>query len=209
MYVPGAFALTDERATADLMARFDFALLVSTLDGTPFATHLPIMHEPDEGPRGTLYGHVARPNPHWQAFDGTSQAMAVFSGPHAYISPSWYPAREAVPTWNYVAVHAYGRPSVVDDPAAVRAHLAALVAKQESASPEPWTMDGLSERFVEGMLRGLVAFRMPIERVEAKAKLNQNHPPANRDGAIAGLRATGRPEDAAVADLMAAARDDA
>lgn len=202
MYVPKPFAVDDPAALADFMAAHDFAILVTARGGTPLATHIPLLFEPGEGPHGTLYGHVARANPHWRSFDGTTEALAIFHGPHAYVSPAWYPAAEAVPTWNYAVVHAYGRLQVMADAVEVRALLARLVARQEAGRAEPWSMDGLSERYVDGMVRGIVAFRLPVARVEGKAKLSQNHPLGNRDGAIAGLRATGRPEDAAVADMM-------
>lgn len=202
MYVPKPFAVDDPAALAAFMAAHDFAILVTTENGAPFATHIPLLHAPGEGPHGTIYGHVARANPHWQGFDGTVEALAIFQGSHAYISPAWYPAAEAVPTWNYSVVHAYGRPAILDDPADVRALLGRLVAKNEAGRPSPWSMDGLSERYFDGMIRGIVAFRMPVERIEGKAKLSQNHPAANRDGAIAGLRETGRPEDRAVAEMM-------
>lgn len=202
MFVPKSFEVDDPAFLAKVMAAHDFALLVNQREDAPFVTHIPLLHDPDDGPYGTIHGHVARANPHWRCFDGAATALAVFQGPHAYISPSWYPSTEKVPTWNYVAVHAYGRPALVDDPDAVRAHLSQMVSRQENQRSDPWSMDDLPDRYIEGMLRGLVAFRMPIDRLQGKAKMNQNHPIENRRGAAAGLRATGRADDTEVARLI-------
>lgn len=205
MYVPEHFAETSLKALHDHIGRFGFATLVSDLEGAPFATHLPLLLDRERGPQGTLLGHMARPNPQWQGFDGTRQVLAIFHGPHAYVSPSWYPVERAVPTWNYAVVHAYGVPRLVEEPGKVRDMMEELVAVYEAGRDEPWTMDRPGERYIEGMLEGIAAFEIPIDRIEGKFKLNQNHPEANRAGAIAGLRSEGRAESHAVADMMEAA----
>ena len=127
MYIPKSFQVTDPEVLAAFIRAHSFATLVSAVDGTPFATHLPLLLD-----QGTLLGHVARANPHWQAFDGQREALAIFHGPHAYISPTWYATGPAVPTWNYAAVHVYGAPRLIEGEA-----LAALVdrlPKKELAS---------------------------------------------------------------------------
>jgi len=183
MYVPEAFRLSDRVRVAEILRAYDFALLVTAPSLTPGghvqASHLPFLYEADEGPEGTLYAHMARANPQWRDFAALAaagqEALVVFQGPHSYISPTWYATEQpTVPTWNYVAVHAYGLPEIIEAPADARALLERLVATQEAGLTPPWSTAGLSEKFMEGMLRGLVAFRIPVARLEAKAKLSQN-----------------------------------
>jgi len=209
MYVPPHFAEDDRETLFELIRRYDFALLLTVVDGAPLGSHLPFMLDAGRGENGTLLAHMARANPHWRSFDGRAEALVVFQGPHAYVSPGWYdPANNAVPTWNYAVVHAYGTPRIIDDPAAVRAQQERMVAHYEAGMPEPWRLDSQPADYVAAMLNGIVAFEIPVRRLEGKFKLNQNHPPANRTGAIAGLRARGDPLDLATAALMdARARD--
>ncbi len=204
MYVPGAFSETDPRALAALMRDYGFATLVTVADGTPVASHVPLIFEPERGPRGTLYGHLARANPQWRTFDGVRETLAVFHGPHGYVSPNWYrdPAR-AVPTWNYAVAHVYGAPRAIDDVREAKAVLARLVAAYEDGRAAPWSLDRLDARFLAAQLRGIVAFEMPVARIEGKFKLNQNKPPEDRAGVIAGLRDEPYADARALADLMA------
>lgn len=192
MYIPEAFRLDDRQGMIEVMQAFDFALLVTAPDGVPQASHLPFVYDPDRGPDGTLLAHMARPNPQWRDFEKLAaeerEALVIFQGPHSYISPNWYGAGPpVVPTWNYVAVHAYGRPRVIDDAAAVRGLLERLVATQEAGLTPPWSTAGLSEKFMAGMQRGVVAFEIPVTRLEAKAKLSQNRTPAQLAAATAEL----------------------
>ena len=205
MFIPEPFAETDRATLFELIRQYDFGLLVTAVDGAPFGSHLPFLLDAERGPEGTLLAHMARSNPHWRSFDGVSEALVVFQGPHAYVSPGWYdPANNAVPTWNYAVVHAYGVPRIVDDPAAVRAQQERMVAHYEDGMARPWRLASQPEAYVAAMLNGIVAFEIPIGRLEGKFKLSQNHPEANRRGAIAGLSATGDPLAAAVAALMQA-----
>ena len=203
MYVPRPFAETDRARLHALLRQHPFATLVSTLGGEPFATHVPLLIDPARGPLGTLSGHVARANPHWRAFDGRTPALAIFHGPHAYVSPRWYPTGGQVPTWNYVAVHATGAPRVVEEPAAVRALLARMAAEYEASARDPWTPSRLPERVAEGLQRAIVAFELPIARLEGKRKLSQNKGPADHAGVLAGLRGEGDPASLAVAAAIA------
>jgi len=206
MYVPKPFAETDRDTLFDLIEAHSFGLLVTAEDGVPVASHIPFVLDRAAGEFGTLQAHVARANPQWRAFDGEREVLCVFSGPHAYISPGWYdPANSAVPTWNYAVVHAYGVPRIVEDIAHVRGQQEALVARFEAGRAEPWSMASQSPSYIEGMLKGIVAFEIPVARLEGKFKLNQNHPEGNRRGAIRGLRAeAGDPDSLAIAALMAA-----
>lgn len=206
MYIPEPFAETDRETLFDLIEAHAFGLLVTAEDGVPVASHIPFVLDRAAGEHGTLQAHLARANPQWRGFDGETQVLCVFSGPHAYVSPGWYdPANPAVPTWNYAVVHAYGVPRIVEDPALVRAQQEALVARFEAGRPEPWTMASQRPDYIAGMLKGIVAFEIPVTRLEGKFKLNQNHPEGNRRGAIHGLRSeAGDPDGLAVAALMAA-----
>jgi transcriptional regulator len=204
MYVPVHFEATDVGWCHALIRREPFALLIGVDQaGSPFATHLPVLLDEAPAPRGTLLAHVARPNPQWQLFTPDRPVLMVFSGAHAYVSPSWYGKHPSVPTWNYVAVHAYGVPRVIEDPGRVRAMLDRLVHTFEDGRPAPWRMDSLPDSYVEGMMRGIVAFEISIDRLEGKAKLSQNRPAADQGRVRAALDAEPDPLAKAVATLMA------
>lgn len=204
MYVPGHFAETGLGRLHDLMRRFDFALLVvGGEDGPPEAAHIPFMLDPARGPRGTLLAHMARANPLWRRFGAGHEALIVFQGPHGYVSPRWYVEPAAsVPTWNYAAVHAYGIPRLVEDPAAVRAMLARLVEIQETGRPRPWRMAEARPGLIDAMARAIVAFEIPIARLEGKLKLSQNKSAEDRSGVVAALTAAGDEASPALAALM-------
>jgi transcriptional regulator len=206
MYVPEVFAMADQAEARRIMLEHSFALLVTAAEGAPVATHLPFLFDPERGSNGTLLCHMARANPQWKDFAKLEaegrEALAVFQGPHGYISPNWYRPGSAVPTWNYLAVHAYGRPRIVEDAAAIRAQQERLVEAYEAGGPNPWSMAGQDDAYIRRMLRGIVAFEMPITRLEAKAKISQNRSEADRQGVIAGLEASDRPGDLALAAVM-------
>jgi transcriptional regulator len=158
---------------------------------------------PADGSRpGRLRGHMARANPQWRDFAG-EEVMVVFAGPHAYVSPAWYDAAESVPTWDYTAVHAYGVPQIVDDPAEVRAVLEALVERNERGFATPWEMRGLSDTYIAGMMKGIVAFDIPIARLDAKEKLSQNRPAADQHRVAAALARSNDPTDREIGVLIA------
>ncbi|MBT5773389.1 MAG: FMN-binding negative transcriptional regulator [Dehalococcoidia bacterium] len=207
MYIPRHFQLEDHEAIAAVLRDHSFGTLVTTFDGEPQATHLPFVFDPDRGQYGTLVSHMARANPQWQQFARYGPegglALAIFQGPHSYISPTWYGDTEpAVPTWNYIAVHAYGRPLILDDPSAVRALLDQLVDTNEAGLDPQWSLSSQSDEYVERMMRAIVAFEIPLERLEAKAKLSQNKSDEMRLGAADALEAQGWPDSAEIARLM-------
>lgn len=203
MYIPQHFDASDVAWCHAHIRREPFAILVGVDQaGAPFATHLPVLLDEEPAPLGTLLAHVARPNPQWQLFAANRPVLVVFWGPHAYISPSLYAQHPSVPTWNYVAVHAYGVPRIVDDPARVRALLDRLVHTFEDGRPSPWRMDGLTDKYLDGMMRGIVAFEIPIERLEGKAKLSQNRPAGDQASVRAALAAEDDPAARALAALM-------
>jgi transcriptional regulator len=192
MYVPAAFRESRLEVLHDLMRAHSFATLISQLDGQLFATHLPLLLDASGGPNGVLKGHMARPNPHWRAFtEDAPESLVIFQGAHAYISPNWYAAELAVPTWNYTAVHAYGRARIVDDPAQVRELLDETVGTFESGFPRQWSTAQVADDYVTKMAQGVVAFELPILRLEGKRKLGQNRSAEDMRGAAAGLQAHG------------------
>ena len=201
MYIPMFNVVTDPALLHDLMRRFSFATLVTTHEGAPFATHLPFLIHPEVGERGTLVAHMARGNPQWRDFDGSSEALVIFQGPHAYISPSWYTEPVSVPTWNYAVVHAYGVPRVIADEARVRQVLRALVDEHEAGFVEPWPMD-LPEAYLQKQQRAIVAFELPIARLEGKLKLSQNRSDEDRRRVIAQLQHSPDESAQAVAAMM-------
>ena len=202
MYNPPHFRIDDRTVAGEFIDRHGFAVLVSDDNGAPTASHLPLLLDRDVGPRGRLVGHMARPNPQWKTLRPDREVLAIFAGPHAYISPSWYTVSPAVPTWNYATVHAYGLPKLIEDEAAVRALLRRTVDKYEGGRPRPWTMD-LPEDYLRNMMRGIVAFELQLTRVETKFKLNQNRSAEDRAAVIAALRESGGADERATAEMMA------
>ena len=200
MHVPPAFAEEDLETLHGLIERHPFATLVSVVGGLPYATHLPLLLDRAASAKGTLEGHFARGNPHWRALDGETPALAIFHGPHAYISPSWFESAPAVPTWNYVAVHAVGKPRLVQDALALSALVDRTVETFERGRKSPWK-PVLPEDYRAKMLKGIVGFTLEIERLEGKLKLSQNKPREDREGVIRALEESGHPEDAALAAL--------
>ena len=203
MYLPKSFEVTDPTKLAEVMNRFSFATLITTTGGVPFATHLPVLHRPRPGTTGILVGHVARANPQWQHFANQTESLAIFSGPHAYVSPSWYEADLAVPTWNYIAVHAYGVPRVIEDEAWLETLLDEMVQRYESNRSQPWP-NQLPEDFRRNLLKSIVGFEMPITRIEGKFKLSQNRPEQDQANVVRELSGSANPDAAAVAEWMRA-----
>lgn len=175
MYQPAHFRMTETAAMHDVMRENDFATLVSSTGDELVATHLPFMLR-DGGKHGlgVLRAHMARANGHWRHFDGETEAMVIFQGVHGYISPAWYENPRSVPTWDYVAVHAYGCPVVIAEPSDVLAMLHDLVHVHEDRRVTPWRSEDLDPGYLEGMARAVVAFEIPISRLEGKEKLGQN-----------------------------------
>jgi len=200
MYIPAAFAETDLTRLHDFIELNSFGLLVSQVDGLPFASHLPLLLERSAEPFGTLIGHMARANPQWRDMEGQT-ALAIFSGPHAYISPTWYEAENAVPTWNYVAVHAYGRVQIIENGDALLEIVQRTVRVYERSMPQPWSFNGYGT-FVERLLAQIVGFRIEVEKIEGKWKLNQNHPAERRIKVVRVLREQGGDNAQAIADMM-------
>ena len=170
MYTPKFNQLTDRAILLEAMQRYSFAILFGGADGAATATHLPLMVK-DEGPYGLIEGHFARANKHWQVLAGR-EVLVVFPGPHSYVSPANYVEELSVPTWNYIAVHAYGKLTLIEDEAAKESLIEGLIAIQEPRYAERWR--AFPQGYRRTMLAGIMGFRIPIERIEGKFKLSQN-----------------------------------
>lgn len=195
MYVPAAFAEDRLDVLHAAIAAAGLANLVTMGPEGLMATPLPLLIDPAEGPCGTLYGHLAKANPQWRSADPGVEALAVFMGPDAYVSPSFYETKretgKVVPTWNYVTIHAYGRAEFSEDPAVLHALVSRLTNRHEAGRALPWQVDDAPRPFVDAQLRGIVALRMPITRLQGKWKMSQNRNEADRRGVVAGLQADG------------------
>ncbi len=187
MYIPPAFREDDLAVLHALMRDYSFAILVTQQGGVPVATHLPLLLDSKRGPYGTLRGHVSRANAQWTGFNGVQEALVIFQGPHAYITPSWYEPGLNVPTWNYAAVHAYGKPRVIQNEAELIEMLDTLVATYESGFECPWKFD-FPEDALRSKLKGVVGFEMEITRLEGKMKMSQNRSEAEQDRVAAELQ---------------------
>jgi transcriptional regulator len=211
VYLPKHFAEERIEVLHEAIRRTELATLVTMGANGLFATHLPVLLDPSAGPFGTLYGHIARANPQWRDLASDTQALAIFLGPHTYISPRWYATKRetgrVVPTWNYLAVHAYGTVRTFDDPDQLRRHVEQLTDHHEGKRPDPWRVSDAPPDYVDGLLKGIVGLEFPIERIEGKWKMSQNRPEVDSLGTIAGLEAAGQPAARAVADIMRDLRD--
>ncbi len=201
MYIPAAFRVESPDKLAGLIRDHSFATLVTHDGRSCFASHLPMLYDPDAGPHGTLVAHMARANPQWRHFAGQQEALAIFHGPHAYISPSWYRSSPAVPTWNYATVHAYGVPVIIENSERLAALIDETVETYEKSLPEPW--DGhLPDEFRTGLMQAIVGFEIPVSRIEGKFKLGQNRSAEDLKGVYDAL--SGSPDfgDKALAGMM-------
>jgi transcriptional regulator len=201
LYVPGHFAAHDRAAIARLMHDYPFATLVTPAASGPLVSHLPLIFLPDREPHGTLIGHFARANPHAAAAEN-ADTIAIFHGPHAYVSPSWYakPAA-AVPTWNYAVIHAHGRLVLASEPGQTRAILDVMVHRFESSRAAPWRL-GLDRERLGAMVAAIIGFRMEVKRFDAKFKLSQNRTPEDQARVASALAAEGYADADATAAWM-------
>ncbi|WP_300729916.1 FMN-binding negative transcriptional regulator [Pseudomonas sp.] len=204
MYVPRAFAETDTAVLHDQMLATPLPVVITH---DLIASHVPLLLMPDEGPFGTLYGHLARPNPQGQSLAEPAETLVIFAGEQAYISPSFYPEKavhgKAVPTWNYLAVHAYGQAEVFDDAKRLLALVSQLSARHEAGRPEPWAVSDAPRDYIDSLLSAIIGFRLPITRLIGKRKLSQNRSAADQAGVRSGLLANRNPHDHALAHLIA------
>jgi transcriptional regulator len=206
MYVPSHFQEDRVPELHAAIRTIAFGTLVSAGPDGLMASHVPMLVDPEPAPYGTLIGHIARANPHG-AVKSEHEALAMFVGPNAYVTPSWYATKretgKVVPTWNYLAVHAYGRLSFFDDAERLLALVTHLTETHEAPRAAPWAVSDAPADFVQGMLRAIVGFALPITRLEGKWKMSQNRPATDRAGVVEGLRREGGPAEASVAQVVA------
>lgn len=197
MYIPKHFKIDDEGTIYDFIEKYSFATLFSQHNGEPYATHLPLILNKSEN---ALYGHFARPNEQWKDAEN-QQVLVIFQGPHSYISPSWYETMKAVPTWNYVSIHVYGKMEIIENQKVIFDSLNDMVKKYESPA-SPYNLSDVDPSFIEGMSKGIVTFRINITKIEAKAKLSQNQPVERQELIIKQLENTPHQDNLQVATLM-------
>jgi transcriptional regulator len=206
MYQPDHFRVDDVPEMHALMRARPFVTLVSSGPTGLYATHMPTVLK-DDAPYGTIEFHLSRANPHWKYLTECDEALIIFQGQEAYITPNWYPSKaehqKVVPTWNYAVVHAYGRPEMMQEAGWVRSHVAELSAQQERSEAKPWALTDAPDRYVEVMLRGIVGFRFVITRLEGKWKMSQNREMKDREGVVQGLSKRGAGDDLEVAASVA------
>lgn len=200
MYVPKSFQVDDREQLDAFIRRFSFATLVTVErrgEGTaPFATHLPLLLKD-----GKLVGHMAKANPQWRQLSDADECLAIFHGPHAYVSPTWYAAQPAVPTWNYAAVHAYGKARLIESPQRLADLLAEMIAFYEASQEQPW--DGaLSPEMRDPLLAAIVGFEIEITRLQGKFKFNQNRSREDQEQVMERLSQSRRADDQAAAEWM-------
>lgn len=201
MYTPASFRVEDEGVLTAFMAAHGFATLVTQDGAQCHATHVPVLHRPEPGTHGVLFLHLARGNPQAGHLAEGREALVLFQGPHAYVSPAWYAQGPAVPTWNYTAVHAYGVPVVVGERDRLAAWMEAMVETYEAPRENRW--DGrMPEAYRDRMFEGILGIEIRITRLEGKFKLSQNRSEADRAGVIRALEASEDPGDRATAELM-------
>lgn len=206
MYLPHAFAVTDELEINEMLERTPLGSLVTHDSEGLFASHLPFVHYPQAG---VLAGHLARANPH-RSRAGESEALVIFQGLNAYVTPNWYPSKaehgRVVPTWNYETVHVYGRLYWHDDAEWLRVNVNALTSRFEADQPTPWKLEDAPDGHINNLIGGIIGVELRIERIEAKRKLSQNRSDADRRGVIAGLSNSGAEQSRHIAEIMQASK---
>ncbi|MEG0385304.1 FMN-binding negative transcriptional regulator [Solibacillus cecembensis] len=199
MFIPAHFNITDKALAYDIMKEHSFATLISQHDGLPFATHLPLILNEDNS---YLYGHFARPNPQWKDIKD-QVVLAIFHGPHCYISPSWYETNKAVPTWNYVTVHVYGEVELLEDEQELMNSMHDMVAKYETPDSS-YSLQDVDAEFLSNMNKGVQGFKIKINKVEGKAKLSQNHSLQRKELVVNQLEQISNTDEKQIASLMKA-----
>ncbi|MBA4359164.1 MAG: FMN-binding negative transcriptional regulator [Gammaproteobacteria bacterium] len=206
MYNPSGFAIKDLHELQQQIIDTRLALVVTHGEQGLQASHLPLLFNPEQGPNGTLYGHFARGNPQWKELQNGAEALVIFTGADAYVSPGFYPSKaehgKVVPTWNYVAVHAYGTADVFTEADRLLNLVSALTDRHEASRQQPWKVTDAPADYIDGMLKAIVGFALPIQRLEGKRKLSQNRSAADIAGVREGLAASPDVHDQALAHLM-------
>lgn len=213
MYVPAHFAETRVEVLHDLVRAYPLGAMIVLSSNALDANHIPFEIDPLPAPFGTLRGHVARTNPVWRDFSPQVEALAIFQGPHGYVSPGWYATKKesgkVVPTWNYAVVHAHGPLRVIDDRAWLRQFVEQLTDRYEGQRSEPWKVTDAPSDFIETMVASIVGIEIPIARLTGKWKVSQNRPERDRAGVVDGLTQQANDVSTAMAQLVAQKKDKA
>jgi transcriptional regulator len=200
VYIPKAFEVSDKIKLYDFIKSNSFGILFSQEEYGPFATHLPFLIDDNKSETDVLLGHIAKPNPHWKNLNN-KEVLVVFSGPHAYISPTWYNEDNTVPTWNYVAVHVYGTVRIIDEKEEMIELMEKTVNFYEASMPNPWNAQ-FDNKFIDGLMNGIVGFEISINKIEGKWKLNQNHSIERQQNLVNGLRTSNKYNSEEIASIM-------
>ncbi|SED61694.1 negative transcriptional regulator, PaiB family [Rhizobiales bacterium GAS191] len=207
MYLPPAFRIDDLASLHEAIRHHPLATLVTRSGDSVVADHIPFLIDAERGDKGVLRAHVARANPLWHTHPGDSEALVIFSGADHYITPSWYETKretgKVVPTWNYVAVHAWGKLQVFEDQDWLREQIGALTSRHEGDRASPWSVSDAPADFIAGQIKGIVGIEIPITRILGKWKVSQNRPEADRKGVVEGLGASPARDGRAMAELVA------
>ncbi len=205
MYIPPAFRDDDKESIIATIRAARLATLVTATAEGLLATPLPLLFDESDGEHGVIYGHVAKANPQWRV-PALGDGLAMFMGPDAYVTPTWYETKretgKVVPTWNYVAVHAYGPVEFFEDADRLLEVVTRLTNRHEGVRASPWAVSDAPPDYIQAQLRGIVGLRMPVTRLEGKRKMSQNRNAADRTGVVEGLSASERPSDSEVAPLI-------
>jgi transcriptional regulator len=206
MYNPSGFAIKELSELQQQILDTRLATVVTHGEQGLQASHLPLLFNPEQGPNGTLYGHFARGNPQWKELQDGAEALVIFAGADAYVSPGFYPSKaehgKVVPTWNYIVVHAYGTAEVFTDADRLLNLVSALTDRHEAGRAQPWKVADAPADYIDGMLKAIVGFALPIQRLQGKRKLSQNRSTADIAGVREGLAASPDVHDQALAHLM-------
>jgi transcriptional regulator len=205
MYIPASNRIDDHQKAFDLIDAYGFATVVTSRNGVPWASHLPVLLDRAEGGSGALRSHMARANEQWRHFDSGQEVLCIFQGPHSYISPSWYASKVAVPTWNYATVHVYGFPSVEADPDGLRKIVDDTTNKYEKNFDKPWTMR-LPGSTIDSLMGAIVGFHIKISRSEAKFKFGQNRSEEDQEAMLDALESSKKADARALAAFMRSER---
>ncbi|WP_332634787.1 FMN-binding negative transcriptional regulator [Halalkalibacter flavus] len=200
MYIPKAFEVRDNTKLYDFIKSNSFGILFSQVESGPFATHLPFLIDENIGEGGVLISHMAKLNPHWKNLSN-QEVLVVFSGPHTYISPTWYNEEDTVPTWNYVAVHVYGTVRIIDEKEEMVELMEKTVDFYEASMPNPWNTQ-FDNKFIGGLMNGIVGFEISINKIEGKWKLNQNHSIERQQNLVNGLKTSNKYNSIEIASIM-------
>jgi transcriptional regulator len=201
LYIPKYFEINDPSIIKEFLNSYGFGLLINNVQDDLTATHLPFLYEANEGDKGVLYTHVARNNPQWQSLSSDKKVLAVFSGPHGYISPSWYSSNPAVPTWDYIAIHVYAYPELIEEKEKLYDLLAKTSDFYEKQNGTDWKLD-LSGDYYQKLAQAIVGIKLKIVDIQASFKLSQNKLLEDKNKVIGALKAKGDPQSIKLADLI-------